>query len=222
MTVSQPPAQHVKISRLAAFETPVSVATVENCEAMRAGLEAVIRARHGSVPGVARSNQGGWHSDTEMMQWGGAPARALAQAAVGVAQRMSAFDGARAEDFDWSVGMWANVSPTGASNSLHAHPGNAWAAVFYVTTGADDGGSAGALYLEDPRFPMNAMHVPALRMLGRDGKPQSSQIEIAARSGDLIVFPAWLRHGVRVHKGAGLRISVAMNIDVRMKRPSSF
>lgn len=200
------------------FETAVMIAALEDAEDIRAGLEIAIRARQASTPGVKRSNEGGWHSDTELLKWGGPAARALAEAAVGVAQRMSGFTEGEAGDFEWPVCAWANVSPTGSHNNLHAHPGNAWAAVYYVTTGAGEGESAGALYLEDPRFPMNAMHVPALRALGADGQPQSSQLELKARAGDLIVFPAWLRHGVRVHKGSGERISVALNIDVRAKR----
>lgn len=209
---------HVNAKRMGVFETAVMIATLENAEDIRAALEATIRARQASAPGVKRSNEGGWHSDTELLKWGGAAARALAEAAVGIAQRMSGFSEGTPADFEWPVCAWANVSPPGALNNLHAHPGNAWAAVYYVTTGAKEGETAGALYLEDPRFPLNAMHVPALRALGADGKPQSSQIEVKARAGDLIVFPAWLRHGVRVHKGSGERISVAINIDVRSKR----
>lgn len=209
---------HVKAQRIGMFETAVMVAALEGAEDIRAGLELAIRARQASTPGVKRSNEGGWHSDTELLRWGGAAARALAEAAVGIAQRMSGFTEGEPADFEWPVCAWANVSPPGAHNNLHAHPGNAWAAVYYVTTGAAEGESAGALYLEDPRFPLNAMHVPTLRALGADGKPQSSQLELKARAGDLIVFPAWLRHGVRVHKGSGERISVALNIDVRTKR----
>jgi uncharacterized protein (TIGR02466 family) len=213
-------APHVNAKRMGVFETAVMVATLENSEDIRSGLEAAIRAHHASAPGVKRSNEGGWHSETDLLTWGGGAARALAEAAIGIAQRMSGFVEGTPADFDWPVCAWANVSPPGALNNLHAHPGNAWAAVYYVTTGAAKGEKAGALYLEDPRFPMNAMHVPALRALGADGKPQSSQIELHPRAGDLIVFPAWLRHGVRVHRGSSDRISVALNIDVRAKRRS--
>ncbi len=206
----------VNVQRFALFETPVAAAVLEGSEPMRAALEASIRARHAAHPGLERSNEGGWHSDTDMLHWAGEPARLLAEAAIGVARRMSDL-GAEANDYEWPASMWANVSPPGALNSLHAHPGNVWAAVYYVAMGAAEGETAGALYLEDPRFPANAMRTPALRLLGSDGKPQLSQVVIGAQAGTLVVFPAWLRHGVRRHSGSGERISIAMNIDVRPK-----
>jgi hypothetical protein len=73
--------------------------------------------------------------------------------------------------------------------------------------------AGGSFYLEDPRFPMAAMRDTAFRMRGVDGQPQQYQTEIQLQRGNLIVFPAWLRHGVRPYTGKRERISVAMNID---------
>lgn len=212
--VAAPQAPAVPARRVALFETPLMVAQPDRDGELRAALATVIAARRATHPGIARSNEGGWHSDTSMTQWGGAPARRLAEMAIGVARQMSNFEGAAQADFDWRASLWANVSPPGALHHLHAHPGNDWAAVFYVATGAIGDEAAGALYLEDPRFPISQMRTPALRMRGGDGKSQFSQIELKPRAGDLIVFPAWLRHGVRTHRGSGERISVAINIAI--------
>ena len=99
--------------------------------------------------------------------------------------------------------MWANVTPSGGLNHLHSHPGNLWAAVLYIDMGhlteqksRDAGGS---FNLEDPRFPMAAMRDTAFRMRGVDSHPQQYQTEIELQRGNLILFPAWLRHGVRPH-----------------------
>jgi len=208
---------NVRAQRTAFFETPVVIAELDNGEAMMASLRQSIDAHRAAHPGVQRSNSGGWHSETDMLTWGGAAARTLAEAAIGIARRITGFEGAGPEAFEWPVAMWANVSRTGDFNNLHAHPGNVWAAVFYLDDGAGEGGRAGTLYLEDPRFPMIAMRNPALRMLGADGKPQLSQVDLRAKTGTMIVFPAWLRHGVRRHNGTGTRISIAMNIDCRPK-----
>jgi uncharacterized protein (TIGR02466 family) len=206
----------VKAHRIALFETPVVTATIDDAEPMIAALSAAIQKQRVAHPGVQRSNEGGWHSATDMLDWGGPAARTLADAALRTAKRMTAFASGGAESLDWTVAMWANVSPPGALNHLHAHPGNVWAAVFYVDIGDEAGG--GALYLEDPRFPMSAMRAPGLHMIGVDGKAQRAQADVDIATGQLVVFPAWLRHGVRRYTGKRDRISIAMNIDVTEKR----
>ena len=143
------------------FETPVAYGRLKNAEALMQQLEATIRERMAGDDGLARSNIGGWHSDTDMLNWGGEPARKLADAAVNIAKRMSHFKESTAEDRDWLVRMWANVTPDGGLNHLHSHPGNLWAAVLYIDMGNEPGESeqsaGGNFYLEDPRFPMAAM-----------------------------------------------------------------
>jgi len=208
-------AQHVGF-----FETPVAYCKLNNGEGLLSDLDEVIRKHLSSQAGLKRSNIGGWHSDTNMLTWGGAPAAKLAETAISIAQRMSHFQESSADQFDWVVRMWANVTPKGGLNHMHAHPGNLWAAVLYVDMG-DEGDKTrdvgGALYVEDPRFPMSAMHNTAIRMIGADGKPQQYEIEFKLERGNLVVFPAWLRHGVRPYTGNRERISIAMNIDARHK-----
>jgi len=198
----------VRAEQLGLFETMVLHARLSDAEAMTAALEAAIRARMAEEPGIGRSNVGGWHSKTDMLGWGGTAAAKLADLAVRVARRMSVFDGTEPE---WDVRMWANVSPPGALNMSHAHPGVLWAAVYYVACP----GAGGELYLEDPRFPLPQMTWPGFRVRGIDGEPQGPEHRIAPSRGDLVLFPAWIRHGVRPHQGAGERISIAMNLSVR-------
>ena len=76
----------------------------------------------------------------------------------------------------------------------------------------------GTLYVEDPRFPMAAMHNAGFRMKDVNGKQQAYQVDLNLREESLVVFPAWLRHGVRLYRGTGERISVAMNIDAAPKQ----
>lgn len=117
--------------------------------------------------------------------------------------------------------MWANITYKGGLNTLHTHPGNLWAAVLCIDSGVKSeqasrgGDSGGNLYLEDPRFPIAAMRDPSFRLLGADGQPQKYQIYLRLKRGDLVVFPAWLCHGVRPYAGYRERLSVALNIDVR-------
>ena len=192
------------------FETNILHAHLSDAEPMTAALEAAIRAHRDTGPGIERSNVGGWHSKTDMLDWGGPAAAKLADLSVKLATRMSSFS---ASEPEWSVRMWANVSPPGALNMSHAHPGVLWAAVYYVAVGEADAG--GELYLEDPRFPVPQMTMPGFRAIGADGAPQDVEHRIAPARGDLILFPAWMRHGVRPYRGTGERISIAMNLSVR-------
>lgn len=198
----------VRAEQLGLFETVVLHGQLSEAEPLTEALEAAIRAQMAQEPGIGRSNVGGWHSKTDMLAWGGPAAGKLAEMAVRVAKRMSVFDGGEPE---WDVRMWANVSPPGALNMSHAHPGVLWAAVYYVATP----GEGGELYLEDPRFPLPQMTRPGFRALGIDGQPQGPEHRIAPRRGDLVLFPAWIRHGVRPHEGPGDRISIAMNLGVK-------
>jgi uncharacterized protein (TIGR02466 family) len=199
----------VRAAQHGLFETTILHGQLTDSEPLSAALEAAIRTRRDSDAGIARSNVGGWHSRTDMLDWGGPAAAKLADMAIRMAKRMSHFTGTPP---DWSVRMWANVSPPGALNMSHAHPGVLWAAVYYIATG--EAGQGGELYLEDPRFPLPQMTWPGFRALGIDGQPQDPDFRIAPRRGDLILFPAWMRHGVRPYEGKGERISIAMNLYV--------
>ena len=210
----------IKAQMTPMFETPIVMAKFENAEGLIDDLKAVILEQMNKDPdGMKRSNVGGWHSDTQMLDWGGAPAQALSEKAIAMAKRLSAFAGASHEDFSWWCQMWANVSGPGASNHMHVHPGNLWSAVLYVDMGGDgDAGddisqAAGRFYFEDPRFPLAYMHNTRFRFLGQDGQPVQVQPEIRTQRGNFIMFPAWLRHGVRPYTGNRQRISIALNVD---------
>ncbi len=212
----------VRADLLGLYETPVLHGHLADSQALTAALAAAIRARRAADSGIARSNVGGWHSATDMLGtagtgWGGPAAATLADTAVKMCKRLSWFEGRDAASYEWTVRMWANVSPAGALNMSHAHPGVLWAAVFYVDMGTPpaEGEAGGELFFEDPRAPVPYMRLPGFRLVGTDGQPQPIERRVVTRVGDLVVFPAWTRHGVRPHLGTGDRISVAMNIDVK-------
>lgn len=199
------------------FETPILHGRLAGAEQLTAALADAVRARRDGDAGIGRSNVGGWHSATDMLDWGGPAAAKLADLAVKSVARLSSVEGRDSRALPWTVKMWANISPSGALNMSHAHPGVLWAAVYYVDMGRDDGdagGGGGELFFEDPRFPMPLMRMPGFRLIGVDGQPQVHERSWPTEAGDLVLFPAWLRHGVRPHTGSRERISIAMNIDV--------
>lgn len=212
-------AHKVAAQQVGIFETPIAYCQINDGEGFLQELERRARERKQSEPGLNRSNVGGWHSDTNMLQWGGPAAERLARSTIKICKKMSQFKESSVEDYDWTVRMWANVTPKGGLNNLHAHPGNLWAAVLYLDMGldADEDASNGAFYVEDPRFPMSAMHNTAFRMIGVDGKPQEFELEFKLQRASLLVFPAWLRHGVRLYSGSRERLSIAMNIDAKLR-----
>lgn len=194
------------------FPTHILETRVKDFAPLNDSLKSVIAGKKSADPGIARSNLGGgWHSDTEMLQWGGEPARSLALATLQLCGAYTHDKGLRGNTprFEMGLEMWANVSPPGASNQAHAHPGCVWSAVYYV----DDGGDAenGNLVLHDPRFPMNRMSAPDL-VFAADGAMEEMRVEIAPAPGKLIAFPSWLMHSVKQHRGARDRISIALNV----------
>lgn len=214
----------VEAQHLGFFETPLAYTRLKDAEPLLEDLQTAINQNIAMSAGLNRSNVGGWHSDTDMLSWGGSAANKLADTAIKICKRLSHFQGSTVDSYDWSVRMWANVTSSGGLNQAHAHPGNLWAAVLYLDLGEgldrtsdtiEDVG--GAFYIEDPRFPMAAMHSTAIRLMGSDGQPQQYEVELNLERGNLLVFPAWLRHGVRQYTGNRQRISIAMNIDAVKK-----
>lgn len=210
----------VEAQQVGFFETPIAYCRLKDGDSLIQELEKRVRKNQERSPGLKRSNFGGWHSDTDMLQWGGDAANKLAEAAINVAKRMTHFQEANSDSYQWQLRMWANITSAGGLNHIHAHPGNLWAAVLYLDMGNETDSSedvGGDFYLEDPRFPMAAMHNTAVRMIGIDGQPQQYEVELKLARGNLVVFPAWLRHGVRPYAGKRERISIAMNIDAQRK-----
>ncbi|WP_081621166.1 TIGR02466 family protein [Hirschia maritima] len=220
MSVSEYSSMKLKAQRGMLFETPIVSAHLDNSDKFLTELKKVILEKRASdADGLKRSNIGGWHSDTDMMSWGGLAAKELSKKVIALTHRMSHFADAKAEKVKWNIQMWANITPKGGSNHIHVHPGNLWSAVLYVDMGGIDDigdnttGLGGEFYFEDPRFPTNSMHHPGFRVLGMDNKPQSVQPEIRPKRGDILMFPSWLKHGVRPYNGDKERISIAINLD---------
>jgi len=199
------------------FATPVLVTNLPDGDVLNPQLKALILARRAMHPGLAHSNINGWHSDTDLLDWGGAPARRIASALGEMAMRHTRdLASPAAPRFSWQPKMWANISESGAANAAHAHPGAYWSGVYYV----DDGGCGadpapgGELCLIDPRYPLVQQAAPDLAYCGADGTPLRAEQIMRPRPGMLVAFPSWLQHSVRPYRGTGTRISIAINLSV--------
>ena len=199
------------------FETPLIVDTIPGHGDLNRQLKELILARREVDAGLQVSNVGGWHSDTRMLDWGGAPALTLLDRIIAAVDHFTVdVRGDGASRYRWFPEMWANVSPPGAANQYHAHPGAFWSAVYYVDdgyAGSTDHALGGELILLDPRMPGVAMNTPDLRFRRPGQRPQQVESRLRPASGRIVIFPSWLSHAVRPYKGDGLRISIAVNLS---------
>ena len=62
------------------FPVPVMVTKLADAESLNTALAEAIQIHKAQSQGLARSNILGWHSDTEMLKWGGEAAKSLALA----------------------------------------------------------------------------------------------------------------------------------------------
>jgi uncharacterized protein (TIGR02466 family) len=207
------------------FETPLLVDTPPDSAGLNAALAALIRERREQDPaGITRSNRQGWHSDVNIFQWGGQAIRTLGEHIHALASANS-IDLRQSADtrFRWNSHGWANILTRGGSNQFHIHPGAFWSAVYFVDDGyggANDPTLGGELEIEDPRMNLVLMEEPDLRFRARPDWPvPQHEMFIRPATGMLLMFPGWLRHGVRTYLGNGERMSIAINLIVTRIAP---
>ncbi|WP_108791018.1 TIGR02466 family protein [Erythrobacter sp. Alg231-14] len=198
------------------FATPFVIDRLQSAEGIGVLKEAILAERARDAAGVQISNLGGWHSNTNMLDWGGEAARALAHKAMMMADEATGHaDAGSASEYSWVPEMWANVSGQGHANQYHTHPGSYWSAVAYIDDGYEgvsEGNLGGELQLSDPRMPMVRMTAPKLRLKDQAGIAQKSEPIMRPTTGLIVMFPSWLQHAVRPFHGGGTRISVAINL----------
>ena len=105
--------------------------------------------------------------------------------------------------------MWSNINYPGAYNKQHIHPNSQWSGVYYVKVPKN----SGRLFVEDPRPGPNIILPRRLK-----GIPRAlwRVVVYPAIEGQMIMFPAWLSHGVEMNESKekgekGWRISVSFN-----------
>lgn len=102
------------------------------------------------------------------------------------------------------TGCWANISGTGNSHREHAHPNNYLSGVYYVET--HPGGNT--IVFHDPR-PQASIMKPRVKQMTLENTDHAI-VEVAP--GNMLLFPAWLRHSVPANQSSHRRISVAFNL----------
>lgn len=201
------------------FATPLATLRLPAAEALNGQLKPLILARRDLDHGVQHSNQGGWQSAADFLDWAGESGQRLYQFAERLATELTAVHhpqrGLLEPVFPWRCNCWANVNEAGQSNALHGHPGAFWSAVYWVDAGDEPGqNSAGELEFLDPRGLMPSVYNPELRMRIEGCLSAGYATAIQPVSGTLVMFPSWLLHGVKAFRGSRPRLSVAFNFGL--------
>ncbi len=196
------------------FPTPVAAVDTPDAAARNAELKALILQRRQSSPSLRASNAGGWHSDRDLLSWGGAGAAEVVEMARVVATHMTRDRAGQEVRPSWIVTAWANVNGPGDSNFCHYHPGSVWSGAYYVDDGGvvAEPGLGGGFEMLDPRGAAPAMLAPTLGFAGEGGLAAGMTETIEPRPGLLFLFPSWLQHQVRPYRGVAQRISIAFNL----------
>lgn len=189
------------------FATPLITHVWADGPELNAALREHITARAAERPGIGKSNQGGWHSETGQLEFCGEAGRTLVrhmqELADEATRRAFAEHGQVPPEYRWTVSAWVNINRSGDFNKVHVHPGSTWSGTYYVDDGEPDDSNGGTpLHLFDPCQGRTMSFLPML----------PSSVYIRPRPGLMVLFPSYVPHMVFPHVGRGARISIAFNL----------
>lgn len=208
------------------FSTPVGRITNPLAENLNAGLKRAILASLGRNPSSIRGKNETTDDladdpdpvFTAISDWVCVSARRFVETLAGASldDAMAAKSAAEAEHWNSTdaketrpqhdIGVarsWASVYDDGDDHEPHIHPNTALTAIYYVSTG---GAEYCSVDLDDPRSGVE-YHDPGLSIAD-----EGQKMRLNCRPGELVLFPAWVRHGVPKHTEAGRRISMSWNL----------
>ena len=157
--------------------------------------------------GILRSNRGGWHSkpfnlkDTSSIQH-----KFLLETTKYVFDCIKTLGWRLEPNKVICTEMWAIINKKDDFNIIHTHPNSYLSAAYYVKAPKD----CGQFTIENPHS-ISRHSYPALeRKTEFNLKVERIEIE----EGDLLLFPAYLPHGVQENKSNEDRIVISFNINI--------
>ena len=102
------------------------------------------------------------------------------------------------------IDCWLNIMPAGTSHSAHIHPLSVISGTYYLEMPKN----ASGIHFEDPRLP-SFMASPPKKEKHKKANQQFAKIK--TKSGDLVLFESWLRHGVPASINQKDRVSISFN-----------
>lgn len=157
--------------------------------------------------GVARSNQGGWHSKPfNLKDKENAPFKFFIDIQRYVADTF--------QEYGWKyepgkvnlTEMWAIINKKNNFNLEHTHPNNYLSAAYYVK--APD--NCGSFKVTNP----NLISRERITVSEKNTEFNQNIAQIKPKEGDLLLFPAYLPHSVGMNLSEEDRIVISFNIDI--------
>ena len=195
------------------YPCPVLQHVFNDADSLNADLKSLLLVMEKDMPelntgSINRSNVAGWKSRDDLLKSSEPAVNDLTQRVIDAMEAMMSAAPKKnvAKVKGMQVYAWANINREGSYNTMHSHPGNHWAAVYYVDIGKPDPQrpQSGLFEIQDPRSSAGAMNVP--------GFDFGDKVSVKPKPGMLILFPAWMNHCVHPFFGEGERISIAFNI----------
>lgn len=115
-----------------------------------------------------------------------------------------------------AVESWFHITRQGGYFPLHNHALHSWSGIYCVDPGdepADDAGSGVVSFINPSATSTMFIDMSVVRMTG--GYNYGPR-EFKLKAGQLVLFPSWLLHEVRLYAGERERITVAFNAKFRL------
>ena len=195
------------------FSTPLWSCRYDVAADLKAWSKHILDLQALDRSGLRITNQGGWHSQTNLLM-----DPQLSQMLLWIASCSQQ----ALQDFGWNMdkaspcfnNAWAMVNREGHSVRAHLHPNSLFSGVFYLA--APEG--SGAIAFLDPRAGAQVL-LPPLRD-PTSGYP-CGRILRHPSPGLLLLFPGWLWHEVEAGSNREARICVGFNIGIKASRGDS-
>jgi len=178
------------------FPTPIYIKDID----INTEIEKNIIEWSKKEKGILRTNVKGWHSSTDMHL----KKEYLSLINELVKMQKEIYIDQHLDGEPILGNMWANINQQGAYNKTHIHPNSLWSGVYYVKTPEN----CGNLYIEDPR--LGSDFISPKRKKNNE-KEFWKTVNYRPIAGRIIMFPAWLSHGVEINLSNDIRISVSFN-----------
>ena len=190
------------------FPQPVFKYKVNNFKEYNEKLsEYIYNLKREDKEGVQRSNKGGWHSksfkfnDTNSIQH-----KFFLETTKYVFDAIQTYGWILEPDKVICSEMWAIINKKDNFNIRHTHPNCNLSAAYYVKAPKD----CGKFTIENPHTLSTHNYPASNKRTQFNSKLEKLEIE----EGDLLLFPAYLAHGVEENKSSEDRIVVSFNIII--------
>ena len=175
-------------------------------------IDSIYQMRENDEKGMPRSNIGGWHSDDEIHNI--KKFKPLVDDILKYAKDCFNHMDVKDNFFPEMTGMWAMINPPGSRNNVHTHPYNYLSGVFYLKTPPKSGN---IVFLE-PKPQAEVLSPP---------KKDNATVHLAhsvqwkPEENNLIFFPSWLQHEVKINNSDEDRVVISFNINWRYEDANS-